>query len=327
MASKKKLLIIDSSALIHRSYHAIPFLKNKKGETVNALYGFCSTIIRFLKELKPSFIVAAFDLPVPTFRHQQFDGYKAKRPKTPEDLSSQIPKVKKFLELIAIPVFEKEGFEADDLIGTISRQARLSNPNLEIVLLSGDQDLLQLVDKNTFVYLLGRGVKNTVSYNLNKIEERYQGLYPEQLVDYKALRGDPSDNIPGVKGIGEKTALELIKKFKNLENLYHSLENDESNLKEKIKEILKEYKKDAFLSRNLVKIKRDLPINFNLKESQWSVSGEEELAKALKELGFRKLAQRISRDFGPCLNEVKNNDEERKEKKVVQESLFSNQET
>jgi DNA polymerase I len=323
MTSKKKLLIIDSSALIHRSYHAIPFLKNKKGETVNALYGFCSTIIRFLKELKPSFIVAAFDLPVPTFRHQQFDGYKAKRPETPEDLSSQIPKVKKFLELLTVPVFEKEGFEADDLIGTISYQARLSNPNLEIILLSGDQDLLQLVDKNTFVYLLGRGVKNTVSYNLNKIKERYQGLYPEQLIDYKALRGDPSDNIPGVKGIGEKTALELIERFKSLENLYDSLKNGGSGLKEKTRKTLNKYKKDAFLSKYLVKIKRDLPINFSIKESRWDCSSEEKLGECLEDLGFGKLAQRIEKKFDLPLKKIRGKEGQKKEKKIVQKSLFS----
>ncbi len=292
MTPKRKLLIIDSSALIHRAYHAIPFLKNKKGEKVNAVYGFCSIILRFLKELQPSFVVAAFDLPAPTFRHQQFDGYKAKRPKTPADLSSQMPKTKEALMSFGISFFEKKGFEADDIIGTISQRARRANPNLEIVLLSGDRDLLQLVDQNILVYLLGRGVKNTFSYDLKRVRERYEGLEPKQLIDYKSLKGDASDNIPGVRGIGEKMALYLIKHFGSLNNLYSALEKDSPKISKRIKELLREYKEDAFLSRELVRIKKDIPIDFKLDMLRWDSFGKEKLNNTLKELGFKGLAAR-----------------------------------
>lgn len=293
MGQRKKLLIIDSSALIHRAYHAIPFLRNKQGEKINAVYGFCSIILKFLKELEPSFIVAAFDLPDPTFRHYQFNDYKAKRPKTPADLSSQMPKTKKLLESFGIPFFERQGFEADDIIGTIARLAQKEKRDLEIMILSGDKDLLQLTNNNTVVYLLGRGVKETLAYNPKKIKEKYQGLEPKQLIDYKALRGDPSDNIPGVKGIGEKAALALISQFKDLETLYKSLAKGQSGINKRIEGLLKEQKEVAFLSRTLVSIKNDIPLSFNLKDAAWDNPDKEKLAKILKETGFPGLVKRL----------------------------------
>ena len=288
MEQKKPLLIIDANALIHRAYYALPPLTNKRGELVNAVYGFLLVFLKTLREVKPDFIVAAFDLPFSTFRHRKFKDYKAKRPRTPEELSQQIPKVKEILKAFKVPVFEKEGFEADDIIATLKVKSQKSK--VKSIIVSGDSDLLQLVDAQTKVYFLRRGVKNTVLYNEDLIKEKYQGLAPKQLVDFKALRGDPSDNIPGVKGIGEKTAIKLIKKFNSLENLYSNLTGLDKSLRQK----LKEHKKEAFLSKKLAQIRKDVPIDFDLKKCRWKDYDREKIIQVLKDLGFRSLISRLS---------------------------------
>ena len=274
MNQKKRFLIIDANALIHRAYHALPPLRNKKGELINAIYGFCLILFKILKELEPGFIVAAFDLPFPTFRHKKFKGYKAKRPKTPEELSQQILKVKDLLKAFDIPVLEKRGFEADDIIGTVSRLTlkKEIRPQMENIILSGDSDLFQLVDPNTRVYFLKKGIKNTVLYDKKLVKEKYQGLDPEQLIDFKALKGDPSDDIPGVPGIGEKTAIGLIKRFVSLENLYSALNQrttskmDSAGLNQRVRVLLEKYKEKALLSRDLIQIERNVPVDFDLEK-------------------------------------------------------------
>jgi len=230
MKHKKRLLIIDANSLIHRAYHALPRLTTKKGELVNAIYGFLLVFFRALKEFRPDFVAATFDFPAPTFRHEQFNGYKATRPKAPDDLYVQIPQVKKILENFNIQVFEKKGFEADDIIGTIARLSPRKHivPRIENVILSGDLDVLQLVNPQTKVYTLKKGVKDTVLYDQDRVRERYGGLKPEQLLDFKALKGDPSDNIPGVPGIGKKTAIQLLNEFQNLDNLYKAIDGHTS---------------------------------------------------------------------------------------------------
>ena len=184
------------------------------------------SFLKVIREFQPDYIAATFDTPQPTFRHKEFSEYKIKRPPTPEELFEQIPKVKKVLEEFGIPIFEKEGFEADDLIGTIAKLAPRKQiiPEIETIILSGDLDLLQLIDKNTKVYTFKKGLKDTILYDEKMVKERYE-ITPAQLIDFKALRGDPSDNIPGVTGIGEKTAIQLIKDFGSLENLYQEMED------------------------------------------------------------------------------------------------------
>ncbi len=325
MNQKKRFLIIDANALIHRAYHALPPLRNKKGELINAIYGFCLILFKILKELEPGFIVAAFDLPFPTFRHKKFKGYKAKRPKTPEELSQQILKVKDLLRAFDIPVLEKRGFEADDIIGTVSRLTlkREIRPQMENIILSGDADLFQLVDPNTRVYFLKKGIKNTVLYDKELVKEKYHGLDPEQLVDFKALKGDPSDNIPGVPGIGEKTAIGLIKRFGNLENLYSVLNQktmskmDSAGLNQRIRVLLEKYKEKAFLSRDLIQIERNVPVDFNLEKCQWKDYDREKVIQVMKGLGFRSLIKRLS-DF----KKPKQNDNIKKEKVDHQRKLF-----
>jgi len=295
MTNEKRLIVIDSNSIIHRAYHALPPLTTKKGELVNAVYGFLLVFLKVIREFQPDYIAATFDFPAPTFRHKKYKEYKAKRPPAPEELYLQIPKVKEILKGFSVPIFEKEGFEADDIIGTISHLAPKKQilPGIETIILSGDLDALQLVDSHTKVYALRKGVKDTILYDENLVKEKYQGLTPEQILDFKALRGDPSDNIPGVTGIGEKTALKLIKEFGSLENLYKELSDNTKKLKPKLKELLLKYKEQAFLSKELAEIKTNIPINFNLKKCRWGEYDKEKVTQFLKNLEFYSLIERL----------------------------------
>jgi len=298
MDEKKRLVIIDSNSLLHRSFHALPPLTTKKGEQTGACYGFLLTLFRAIKDLRPDFIVACFDTPGPTFRHEKFKAYKAKRPKIAEELSEQIPKIKRILKNFEIPVFEKKGVEADDLIATISKKApqEQTYPQLETYILSGDLDVLQLVTEQTKVYTLGRGIKETVIYDKEKILLRF-GILPKQMIDFKALAGDPSDNIPGVPGIGKKTASELLKKFGSLEHLYQEIEKGETEIKPRVKEILLKNKEQAFLSQSLVTAKRDVSVDFNIKKCQFGKFNLRRVEKILKEFEFYSLINRLASLF------------------------------
>ncbi len=302
---KKRLIIIDSNAVIHRAYHALPHLTTQKGELVNAIYGFLLVFLKAIKEFKPDFIAATFDFPAPTFRHQKYKLYKATREKAPEELYQQIPKVKEILKSFDVQIFEKEKYEADDLIGTISKSAPTprqyagGGPELETIILTGDLDALQLVDKNTKVYTLRKGVKDTVLYDEEKVKEKYQGLIPEQLIDFKALRGDPSDNIPGVLGVGEKTAIKLIKEFGSLDNLYSALNQRplpkavSISINQRLRAKLEEYKEQAYLSQMLAEIKDDVPIEFDLKKCRWGEYDKEKIIQIFKKYEFQTLISRL----------------------------------
>jgi DNA polymerase-1 len=294
MVSKKRLIIIDSNALLHRSFHALPPLTTKKGEQTGAVYGFLLTLFKAIKDLKPDFIAACFDTPGITFRHKEFREYKAKRPKVPEELSQQMPKLKKILKEFEIPFFEKEGFEADDLIATISKKApqEQTYPPLETYILSGDLDTLQLVTEKTKVYTFSRGLKEPVIYDKEKILARF-GISPSQMIDFKALAGDPSDNISGVPGIGKKTAGELLKKFGSLKNLYQKIEKGKIDIKPRLKEILLESKEEAFLSQSLVRAKRDVSIDFNIKNCQFGNFNPKKVEKVFKKFDFYSLLNRL----------------------------------
>lgn len=292
---KEKIIIIDSSSVIYRAFYALPPLKNKKGELVNAVYGFLLVFLKAIKEFQPDFIATCFDLPSPTFRHKKFKGYKAKRPPTPKDLYSQIPRVKKVLKAFNVSTFEKKGFEADDLIGTISKFFIQKKKKPQVIILSGDLDLLQLVDEFTKVYLLKKGVKNTLLYNEEMVREKYSGLRPLQLTDYRGLRGDVSDNIPGVSGVGEKTAIKLLNEFHNIEKLYNQLEKkkDLKTIKPRIKELLLQQKKQAFLSKDLAEIRRNVPITIALKKCRWQKYDKSKVVKTLNGMGFQSLLKRL----------------------------------
>lgn len=289
----KRLIIIDCNSVIHRAFHALPPLTTKEGELVNAVYGFLLVFLKAVKEFQPDYITACFDFPAPTFRHEKYKEYKAKRPPAPEGLYQQFPKIKKVLEDFNVQIFEKEGFEGDDIIGTIARMApkKQAFPEIETIILSGDTDTLQLINSQTKVYALRKGVKDTVLYDGNLVEEKYQGLKPEQLLDFRALKGDPSDNIPGVPGIGEKTALELIKEFGTLENLYQDL----ALVKPKLREILIKHKEEAFFSKELSAIHKNVPIDFNLEKCGWGNYNREKARKSLEQLEFHSLISRLPR--------------------------------
>jgi len=291
MADKKRLIVIDSNSIIHRAYHALPPLTTKKGELVGAVYGFLLVFLKAIKEFKPDFVIACFDVKGPTFRHEKYQEYKAKRPKAPDELYQQIPKVKEVLEAFNVPIYEKQGFEADDIIGTIAKLApqKQAFPEIETIIISGDSDNLQLINPQTKVYTLRKGVKDTVLYDEAMVAQKYEGLTPQQLIDYRALRGDPTDNIPGVLGIGEKTATALIKEFGTLEKVYDNL----SLINTKTREKLIQHKEQAFFSRELAEIYKNVPLDFNLQECRWENYDKEKAAQALKNLDFYSLIPRL----------------------------------
>ncbi len=299
---KKHFLIIDANSVIHRAFHALPRLTTKKGESVNAVYGVLLVFFKAIKEFQPDFIAACFDLPVPTFRHQKFKEYKAKRPPTPKELSEQFPKVKEILDAFNVKILAKEGFEADDIIGTLaSRAAKVQSSKFKVqtTIVSGDLDTLQLVNSQTRVYALRKGVKDIILYDENLVKEKYRGLFPGQLIDFKSLRGDPSDNIPGVKGIGEKTAIKLIKEFGSLENLYSALNQRPLpqavliSVNQRLRAMLEEQKEQAFFSKSLVQLNQEAPIDFNFEGAQWKDYDREKATQILKGLEFYSLIARL----------------------------------
>ena len=287
----EKLLLVDSHALIHRSYHALPPLVSPEGQLVNGVYGFLLVFFKIIEELKPDYIIATFDLPKPTFRHQIFKEYKAKRVKAPENFYQQIEILKEILKTWGIMCLEKEGYEADDLIGTVVEKYK-NRKDLEIIILTGDLDTLQLVKENVKVYTFRRGIQDKIIYDLKKIKERFD-LEPEQLRDFKALKGDPSDNVLGVPKIGEKLAQKLIKEFKSLDNLYKAIEeNKKIEVSPFILENLKKYKDQAYFSQQLVTILKDVDIDVNLKKAVYQ-KPPLTLVPLFKKLGFNSLIRKI----------------------------------
>jgi len=288
----KKLVLIDGNAIMHRAYHALPPLSTKKGELVNAVYGFASTMLSVIENLKPDYIAASFDLAGPTFRHEEYKDYKATRTKAPDEFYRQIPRVKEFVKDFNIPIFEKEGYEADDIIGTLTKQAEKIE-EVEVVIVTGDLDTLQLVSRKTSVYTMRKGLSDSVIYDEEKVRERYN-LEPIQIIDYKGLRGDPSDNIPGVKGIGEKTATELLVKYGTVEKIYQSL----SEIKSSIKEKLERDRLKAFMSKKLATISTNVPVKLELEKTRVHDFDREKLVSLFKELNFYSLIKRIPQHDG-----------------------------
>lgn len=305
----KKLILIDSNALVHRAFHALPpSLISPKGVVTNAVYGFTSVLLKMLKDLKPDYIAATFDMAGPTFRHEEFAEYKATRVKAPDELYAQIPLVKTLLAAFGIPVFELQGYEADDIIGSLAEQAK-QIADLNTVIVTGDMDTLQLVEgTRVSVFTLRKGVTDTVIYDEKEVQKRY-GISPAQIADFKGLKGDPSDNIPGVKGVGEKTASTLIQKFGSLENLYEKLKHNAANkdIPDKLSAKLTENKDIALFSKKLATIIRDAPITFTLEDIDWrSRFDGAALENIMRELGFFSLLKRIPEALGisPIQNTV-----------------------
>jgi DNA polymerase-1 len=285
----EKLLVFDTNSIIHRAFHALPPLTSKGGEPSGAVYGSLLAFFRMMDEIKPSYVVAVFDSPQKTFRHKKYKEYKANRAKSPEELISQIIKTKEVFSDMGVAVLAKAGLEADDIVGAISC---LAPKNIETIIVSGDSDILQLVSKKTKVYNLKRGIKENILYDEKMVKERY-GVVPEKIADIKALQGDVSDNIPGVSGIGEKTATSLIIEFGSIENLYKELEKENADsISERIKEKLKKGKKKALLSKELALIKRDCFQEFDYSKFYFQKE-DEKIIKILEELGFPSIAYRF----------------------------------
>jgi len=272
----KRLVIIDGHAVLHRAFHALPKTLTFQGKPINAVYGFARMLFRIIKELSPAYLAVAFDLPYPTFRKKIFKDYQIKRPKMVEELSEQIKPVHQLVRAFGIPIYEKRGFEADDIIGTLSKKANVD----EVVIVTGDRDIFQLIDKKIKVYALKRGLSGGELLDENKAQ-KVLGISPSQIVDYKALVGDASDNYPGVNGIGPKTAQKLLLKYGNLRTLLS-------------KNLIKD-KKAALLSQKLAEIKRNVPLKFKLEECKFNLD-RQKVREFLEKFHFHSLLKELNKE-------------------------------
>lgn len=298
----KTLLIIDANALIHRSFHALPPFTTPQGEAIGAVYGTAKILLKTLKAFSPNYTAACFDLAEPTFRHQEYKEYKGTRSETPEDLRPQFEKAKRLFKAIGIPCFEKSGFEADDLIGAITKKFD-KEKDLKIVIATGDLDTLQLVvDDKIVVYTFKRGMDDVIIYDKQAVLKRY-GLLPSQMTDFKGLRGDPSDNIPGVIGIGEKGAIKLLTRFKTLENIYESIEKPDfqpdKEITARIITKLKEQKEQAVFSKYLATIRTDIEIDSDLNGLKLESLDFKKLTPLFEEWGFKTLLAKMENEQPP----------------------------
>jgi DNA polymerase-1 len=281
-----RLMLIDGHALVHRAFHAVPPLTTSKGELTNAVFGFSNILIKEIGSLHPTHIIMALDRPAPTFRHVAYAEYKATRPATPQPLTSQFQRVREVAEAMHIPIYELDGFEADDVLGTLALQAE--ERGLPAIIVTGDLDALQLVSDGVRVLTPGRGITETLLYDTDAVRRRY-GLEPAQLPDWKALVGDTSDNIPGVRGIGGKTASELLSKYGTLENLFDHLDE----IAEKRRTLLEPAREQALQSKHLARIVRDAPITLRTEDSAFEDVDRAQLIGLFRELEFHSLIPRV----------------------------------
>lgn len=287
---KRKLVLIDGNSIAYRAFFALPLLNNEKGIHTNAVYGFTMMLMKIIEDEKPSHILVAFDAGKTTFRHQTFQEYKGGRQKTPPELSEQFPFIRELLDAYGISRYELENYEADDIIGTLSLAAE--RDGYEIKVISGDKDLTQLTSDSTTVGITRKGITDIEEYTPEHVKEKY-GLTPDQIIDMKGLMGDSSDNIPGVPGIGEKTAIKLLKEHHTLENLLNSISQVTGN---KLKEKLEEYKGQAIMSKELATIEREAPVRISLDEIEYEGFSKEKVIALFKELGFQSLLDKIGDD-------------------------------
>ena len=284
----ERLMLLDGYGLVYRGYFALPPLTTSKGELVNGVFGFASIVLRGIQDLQPDYLAVSFDLPGKTFRHEQYAEYKATRVKMPDDLRDQFPKVREVVKALRIPVYEMTGYEADDVIGTITRQLD-PREDLETTIVTVDLDMLQLVTPRVRLMTTRSGVENTIMYDVDRVAERF-GLRPDQMIDYKALKGDPSDNIPGVPGVGEKTAAKLIREFGDLEGLLARLDEVTPP---KLGDKLREHVDQIRMGRELSTIVRDLPVDFDLESARLGDYDRDTVVRLFREYEFRTLIERL----------------------------------
>ncbi len=300
--NSKTLVLLDSHAIIHRAYHALPEFLSSKGEPTGALYGVSTMLMKIIGDLKPDYIVACYDLPGKTFRHEVYDDYKAGRAKADEALIAQLKNSRKIFEAFNIPMYDSPGFEADDILGTIVERMK-GDSELKIIIASGDMDTMQLVnDKKVQVYTLKKGINDTILYDEEKVIERF-GFQPKFLPDYKGLLGDPSDNIVGIKGVGEKTATSLIVKFGTIEEIYKELKVESKKFKEmgltdRIINLLKDNEEEAVFSKTLAMIRKDAPIKFEIPtQTFWESADLKKIEQVFSLFEFRSLFARLKTFF------------------------------
>jgi DNA polymerase-1 len=283
----ERLMLLDGFGLVYRGYYALPPLTTSKGDLVNGVFGFCSIVLRGFADLKPDYVAVAFDLSGPTFRHEAYADYKATRTRMPDDLAAQFPKVREVVKAMRIPVYEQAGYEADDVIGTLTLDAEKAG--IETTIVSVDLDMLQLVTDKTRLMTTRSGVENTVIYDPARIWERF-GLRPDQMIDYKALKGDPTDNIPGVPGVGEKTAAKLVAEYGTLDALYERIDDVKP---EKLRDKLIEHRSQVFEGRELTTIVRDLPVSLDLAAARLGDYDRDTVLRLFREYEFRTLIERL----------------------------------
>lgn len=301
--SSNSLVLVDGHAIVYRAYHAFPPLTTPDGELVNAVYGFSRIVLKFLKDLKPTHIAVAFDMPKPTFRHTQFAGYKAQRKETPTELIAQLGRVREVVDALGIPTFGVEGYEADDVIGTIAWRLASSAHGPKVVIATGDKDAFQLVvDEKVTVYTPPTQYESAKEYDEKMVEEK-MGIPPSLIVDYKGLAGDPSDNIPGVRGVGAKTAVTLLKLFGSIDGLYKALSSPDSLspeqravLKPKLLSNLAEGQDSALMSRELARIDCNVPLSFTLDDCVVTKYDKAKTVTLFETLGFHSLVPQLPND-------------------------------
>lgn len=300
-----KLVIIDGNAILYRAYHALPNFTTSKKEPVGAIFGFVSMLLRIIQDLKPTHLICTFDRAAPTFRQTMYVDYHANRKEMEDDLVAQIPSVEKVLTAFGIPIMAVDGYEADDVIGTLAFQAvsnqrpelrkkstgnqpLASRNSLEVIIVTGDRDLLQLINPHVKVYMPIKGMSETKMYGEKEVEEKY-GIRADQVVDYKALVGDASDNYPGVRGIGPKTASGLIQKYGTFENIYTHV----GELPEKQKIALTDGVEEAEMAKKLAQIVKDAPVHLKWKECEFEIENPEEIIDVLRSFELRTLTNRF----------------------------------
>ena len=298
----KTLVLLDSHAIIHRAYHALPDFLSSSGEPTGALYGLSTMLMKIITDLKPDYIVACYDLPGKTFRHEAYDAYKAGRAKADDALVSQLKSSRKIFEAFNVPIYDSPGFEADDVLGTIVSHLK-ADKNINIIIASGDMDTMQLVDgKKVQIYTLKKGITDTILYDEEKVVERF-GFKPIMLPDYKGLRGDPSDNIIGIKGIGEKTATTLITTFGTIEEIYKKIKKNEDDFKKaglspRVIQLIKDNEEEALFSKTLAKIRPDAPVDFKIPEKTfWESADLKKIEEMFTTFEFRSLFARLKAFF------------------------------
>ena len=308
----KHLLLIDANSIIHRAFHALPPFTGPDGRPTGALYGISAMMLNLWRDARPNYVAALFDRPEPTFRDLKYKEYKAQRPPTAEELISQIIEARKLFEAFGVTVFEKAGYEADDLIATLAEKFR-GEKDLQVMVLTGDRDTLQLVEgEKVVVKIFNKGVSDTTTYDEKAVEAKY-GLKPNQMIDYKALVGDASDNIKGVPGIGPKTATELLQKFGTLEKVFAAIPGDE-----KLEKKLGPFRREAELSKELVILERNAPVEIGDLESLAFRDDLASISAYFQTLGSKTLLKRLEGVNGDVMKPEK----AAKKAKPAQPGLF-----